>query len=137
MRIDNAISTNEPEVVWNAFRFGNTSLKANQMCDRIAIINHGKIAAIDALERLRRTIRGLQSVEVAFSKPVNIQYLSRLPRVKEVKKMGDKLRLYTDEPSNLVYLLVDFAKSNDLKLVSLNTLAPSREDVYIKLIGSS
>ena len=41
--------------------------EASQMCDRVAIINHGKIAAIDTPEKLKRTIHGLQSVEVAFA----------------------------------------------------------------------
>src|SRR3990170_5675647 len=35
--------------------------EASQMCDRVAIINHGKIAAIDTPERLKRTMESLQS----------------------------------------------------------------------------
>lgn len=111
--------------------------EANQLCDRIAVINHGRIAVVGAPEKLRRAVKGLQSVEVSFSKPVKMQSLSKLPRVNEVKKMGDKLRLYTNEPNDVVCSLVDYAKSNDLKLVALNTLVPSLEDVYIKLIESS
>ena len=42
--------------------------EASQMCDRVAIINHGKIAAIDTPERLKRTTESLQSVEIAFEK---------------------------------------------------------------------
>ncbi len=111
--------------------------EANYLCDRIAVINHGRIAAIDTPEKLRRSIKGLQSVEVSFSKPVKTLHLSKLPKVNKVKKMGDKLRLYTDEPSDVVCSLVDYAKSNDLRIVTLNTLAPSLEDVYIKLIEGS
>ena len=40
MKIGIVIGTNEPEVVWNAFRFGNTSLKANHEV-KVFLINKG------------------------------------------------------------------------------------------------
>ena len=40
--------------------------EANQLCGRVAIISHGKIAAIDTPERLKANFRRAQSVEVAF-----------------------------------------------------------------------
>lgn len=40
MKIGIIISTSEPEVVWNAFRFGNTSLKANHEV-KVFLINNG------------------------------------------------------------------------------------------------
>jgi len=40
MKIGIVISTNEPEIVWNAFRFGNTSLKANHKVN-VFLINKG------------------------------------------------------------------------------------------------
>ena len=44
--------------------------EANLTCDRVAIINHGKIAAIDSPERLKKTIQSVQSVEVGFDRQV-------------------------------------------------------------------
>ena len=41
--------------------------EANQLCDRVAIINHGKIAVIDTPEKLKQTFQQVQSVEIAFS----------------------------------------------------------------------
>lgn len=110
--------------------------EANQLCDRIAIINQGRIAAIDSPEKLRATMAGLQSVEVAFDKSVNAQFLSKLPGVSEVKKMGDKVRLFTGAPGDLVGHIVDYVRSNNLRLVTLNVLAPSLEDVFVKLTES-
>jgi len=108
--------------------------EANQLCDRIAIINHGKIAAIDSPENLRMKSSSLKSVEVSFIKPVLVNELSRIPNVTEAKKIGDKIRLYTDEPHSVINSLTDYARSKDLTIVSLNTLAPTLEDVFIKLI---
>jgi len=108
--------------------------EANQLCDRIAIINHGKIAAIDNPENLRMKSSGLKSVEVSFNKPVATNELSKIPNVTEAKKIGDKIRLYTDEPHSVINSLIDYARSKGLTIISLNTLAPTLEDVFIKLI---
>jgi len=107
--------------------------EANQLCDRIAIINHGKIAAIDSPERLRLRSSGLQSIEVSFDKEVGMEEL-KFHGVNEAKKMGDKLRLYVDEPSVVIEKLLDFARSKKLKIITLNTLAPTLEDVFLKLV---
>lgn len=108
--------------------------EANQLCDRVAIINHGRIAAIDSPERLRMRSSGLQSVEVSFDKPINTYELSRIPNIKDIKKMGDKTRLHVDEVSKVIDSLVDYARSNNLEIVSLHTLEPTLEDVFLKLI---
>ena len=107
--------------------------EANQLCSRVAIINHGKIAAIDAPEKLKRRIGGLEWVEVSFDMPVDASDFSDLSGVIDVRMSGDKLRLYTNEPGRTIYQLVDYSRSNDLEIVMLNTLTPTLEDVFIKL----
>ena len=109
--------------------------EANQLCDRIAIINHGRIAAVDTPEHLRMKSSTLKSVEVCFSKPTSVDELSVFAGVSEAKKVGDKTRLYTETPHSVVENLIDFARSKGLTITSVNTLAPSLEDVFIKLIN--
>jgi ABC-2 type transport system ATP-binding protein len=111
--------------------------EANQLCDRIAIINQGKIAAIDSPEKLRMRSSELQSIEVSFDKTIGKDELSKIQGVKGVKKIGDKMRLYVDEPSVVLDRLIDFARSKKLKVITLNTLAPTLEDVFLKLVKES
>jgi ABC-2 type transport system ATP-binding protein len=111
--------------------------EANQLCDRVAVINHGKIAAIDKPERLKQTFQQLQSVEIAFT-PSTMDLedkLSGLPDVSTVVKTGDKWRLYTDSPSELFPHLINLSRTENLKIVSLNTMAPSLEDVFLQITG--
>jgi ABC-2 type transport system ATP-binding protein len=110
--------------------------EANQLCEKVAIINHGKIAAIDSPEKLRIRSSGLRSVEVSFDKPIDLENL-QIIGVREVRKTGDKVRLYVDEPGEVIVYLADYARLNGLKIVSLNTLAPTLEDVFIKLIKTN
>ena len=49
-------------------------------------------------------------------------------------KISDKLKLYVDEPSAAIDALVDFARSKELDIITINTLAPSLEDVFLKLV---
>ena len=108
--------------------------EANQMCGRVAIIDHGRIAAIDRPENLRRTFQSVQSVEVAFDKPSEVlNALREIPGVREAKKQGDKFRLYTADIHRVLYYLTNYAKANDLHIVTLDTLAPSLEDVFVQL----
>jgi len=111
--------------------------EASQMCDRVAIINHGKIAAVDTPEKLKRTVQGLQSVEVAFeATPVDaLKELEHLPNTRKVMKEGDKFRLFTDDPSSVLASVWSYTQKNNLRLVTVNTLGPSLEDVFVNLTG--
>jgi len=107
--------------------------EANQLCHRIAIINHGRIAAIDAPEKLRAQSLELQYIEVLFDKSVDLADLSGKTHVAKASLAGNKVRLYTANPSAVVEFLVDFARHYNLRILSLNTMMPSLEDVFIKL----
>jgi len=107
--------------------------EANQLCDSIAIINHGKIATIDSPERLKSRSSGLQSIEVSFSTAVDIKDLLTIQGVTDVRKLGDKWRLYMENPSEGIDALVNFARAGNAMIISLNTLAPTLEDVFLKL----
>ena len=77
--------------------------EANYLCDRVAIINKGKIAAIDRPGNLKNTIKKLKSIEVSFDKTVNIQKLSTIPNINEVRKEGDKFIIGTDNINDLIH----------------------------------
>lgn len=111
--------------------------EADQICERVAIIDHGRIACIDAPENLRQAIQSVQSVLVSFTQPSDElrRELASLEGVLEVRKDGDKFRLFTQDPGALIPQIVDLARGHNTGLVSLNTAGPSLEDVFIKITG--
>ena len=107
--------------------------EANQLCDRVAIMNHGKIIAIDSPEKLKSTFQSTASIEVAFDKKVKAEELLFGDVVTEAKKVGDKIRLYSKRTEEVIPMLVEYSNSSGSKIISLNTLAPNLEDVFVKL----
>ena len=110
--------------------------EADQLCDRIAIMNYGKIVAIERPERLKQTIKSSTSVEVAFSRTVEKSQL-QFEDVNKIEIKGDKLRLYTDKPENVIPLIVEYSNVTQNKVLSLNTLGPDLEDVFVRLTGET
>jgi ABC-2 type transport system ATP-binding protein len=111
--------------------------EANLACDRVAIINRGSIAAIDSPERLKKTIQSAQSIEVGFDSadPRRLDDLKLIPGVSEVRKEGDKFRLFTEDPSEVIPAIMEYARDHSCKVLSVSTFGPSLEDVFIKLTG--
>lgn len=112
--------------------------EADQLCQRIAMINKGKIVAVDSPEKLKASVEKHQIIEVSFDQTRNLeQKLSNLRDTEKVVQFGDKFRLHVRNTSEAVPLLADFARENGLKIVSINTLSPSLEDVFVEVTGLS
>ncbi|MBK5093173.1 MAG: ATP-binding cassette domain-containing protein [Actinobacteria bacterium] len=112
--------------------------EANQLCHRIAVIDHGNLIAVDTPERLKQAATEAQAVEVAFDRnldPGEEEALSRLPCVSELRALGDKYRLIASDPPCVLEAIYPFMNERGLKPVSLNTFGPSLEDVFVKLTG--
>lgn len=111
--------------------------EANLMCHRVAIINRGIIAAVDSPERLKKTIQSVQAVELAFEKMSHeiIEALGRIPHVNDIRREGDKVRLYTADPGSVVEAAMAFLREKQIRPISVNTLGPSLEEVFVRLTG--
>jgi ABC-2 type transport system ATP-binding protein len=106
--------------------------EANLLCERVGIINKGEIVVIDRPERLRRTFETTQSVEISFDKAIDGRVIERSNLVNRMERLGDKWKLYTDNPDKLVKLLARFAQDQDLTIVSMEICRASLEDAFVK-----
>ena len=112
--------------------------EADFLCDRVAIIKSGRIIKVDTPEQLKQNIATDHIIEVVFNKSNQvIQKLEQLNFVNKVIKIEDKFRIWVGNTSESVPLIIDFARENNLKVISINTLKPSLEDAFIELTGLS
>ncbi len=111
--------------------------EANELCSRIAIISQGRIGAIGTPEELKSAMDKMHYLEVVFDHTPEdfISDLRQLSSVREVEQHGDKYRLFTLTPSDTLLELFDIVQAKGVKPHTVNTLAPSLEDVFIELTG--
>jgi ABC-2 type transport system ATP-binding protein len=108
--------------------------EANQLCDRVAIICRGRLAAVDRPEALKAPFASSQSVVVSFDRAMEVSELDGLPGVSQVEKEGDKWRLFTAAPGAVIRAVVEYSATQGVEIVTLNTLGPSLEDVFLALV---
>ncbi len=111
--------------------------EASELCNRVAIISQGRIATIDTPERLKQAMDRVHSVEVVFDSSSShlVKEMEELHGVRGVQKRGNKLRLLTLSPPEVLAGIFQFSERNNIRLLSVNTLSPSLEDVFLEMTG--
>ena len=104
------------------------------MCDRVIIINKGKIVADDYLKNLKSD--EIQVIDVEFDYRVEPELLQRIPLVREVKELhGFNYRLRFETKKDQRSGVFDFAHDNDFKILSLNKRNKNLEAMFQELTG--
>jgi ABC-2 type transport system ATP-binding protein len=111
--------------------------EAEQLCDRVAIMDRGEIIALDTPAGL---IRGLESESVVeFTAETEAEAaFHRLPGVKEVRRTGDRQRdviLLTDRLQETLSGLITWAGERGVSLKDLRTRTATLEDVFLQRTG--
>ena len=107
--------------------------EANRLCHRIGIIRAGKMAAIDAPEKLKTTIDRVHTIEVSFDREVPGAELAGLSGVNGVTRTGDKWQITAENRDAVIRFLVTFSQQCGATIVTLNTLAPSLDEAFLRL----
>jgi ABC-2 type transport system ATP-binding protein len=107
------------------------------ICDRVIIINKGKIVADDLLSNLQKnSSRNL--VKVSFKEPLEQEWLRRLTGVQSANKIDTyQWTLETEEPETVRKQLLEMALQHNLNIVSLQNENQSLEEVFRTLTNAS
>ncbi len=111
--------------------------EAQQLCDKIAIIDHGKVIALGKPDELIANSSSRPRVRFKSGRPVEHQQLMSLPGVTGVRQDGDCIDLFTADVSQTIVALLKKLGSLDSELLDLHIHKPSLEDVFIELTGTS
>ena len=103
------------------------------ICDRVIIINKGKIVADDKLNDLQKR-SSLNIVRVSFKEPLEQEWLQRLQGVKTVNKIDSySWSLETDESELVRKQILEMSLQHNLNIVSLHSENKSLEEVFRSL----
>ncbi|MFT7385782.1 MAG: ABC-2 type transport system ATP-binding protein [Nonlabens sp.] len=107
------------------------------MCDRVIIINKGKIVADDYLKNLKSD--AAQMIEVEFDYKVEPELLQQIDRVREVTDLmnipGFHYSLRFETKEDMRSAVFDFAHDHELKILSLNKRNKNLETMFQELTG--
>jgi ABC-2 type transport system ATP-binding protein len=111
--------------------------EAERLCNRVAVIDHGKIIALGSPAELIAGLGGDHVVEFALANESGVlgDELAGLPAVKEVRADGNGIALTVTEPHIAIPALLQNLQSRKLNLMRLSTRNVSLEDVFVNLTG--
>jgi len=107
---------------------------ANELCHRIAIINHGKIISLDTPENLRKLTLEYQAIDIYFTDGASKSDIEQLITVKEVQKVKGGFHIIVEDIHHAIFELMEYIKLNNLTIKQFNTHIPKLEDAFLKLI---
>jgi ABC-2 type transport system ATP-binding protein len=111
--------------------------EADKLCDRIAIVDHGKLVALDSPLRLKAAIGGSNAVEVAFDRAPDgwKERLGALPAVEGVTGDGNVFRLHSKDGPATTLGLLDLAHEAGVEVKSLSVQSATLDDVFVHFTG--
>lgn len=110
--------------------------EANRLCNRVAIIRKGRIAAIDSPERLKMAIERLHTIEVSFDPGQTADDLTTLPGIKSARREGDKWVITTEDVDSAIHAITAYGAEQGVKIGMLRTLAPTLDEAFLRLTGA-
>jgi ABC-2 type transport system ATP-binding protein len=112
--------------------------EADRLCDRIAIVDHGKLVALDTPAALKASVPGSNVIEAQFEHPPADweQRLHSLSSVTSVQSEGaDMYRVLTSNGSRTTTELVELAVQSDVPVKTLTVQNTTLDDVFVHYTG--
>jgi ABC-2 type transport system ATP-binding protein len=109
--------------------------EAERLCDRVAIVDHGKVIKEGTPSQLKQASANTTRIEVRLAKPETDASLKSLEGVSDCLKLADSYVLHCTRPPQAIVALVKYLEAQNNELVGLEISTPSLEDVFIELTG--
>jgi ABC-2 type transport system ATP-binding protein len=109
--------------------------EAEKLCDRVAIVDHGKVIALGSPRDLKQRSAAVTRITVRMAKPEANGALGTLEGVTECRTEAEDYLLYSTRVPRTIVALVKHLEEQNNELVSLEIAAPSLEDIFLELTG--
>ncbi len=112
--------------------------EAERLCDRVGVMDHGKLIALGTPEELIRSLGGQEIVELSLAdagRPPDLEALGALPAVHSAKMQAGRLVLAVEELHVALPGVLAALAAAGLVLENLSTHRATLEDVFVNLTG--
>ncbi len=111
--------------------------EADRLCNRIAIIDHGKLVALDSPLKLKATVPGNNILEVSFSSIPDgwTETLQRLAEVQDVRADDHVFRISSNNGPKTTTELIEAARHAQVDILSLSVQSTTLDDVFVHYTG--
>ncbi|MBI4131814.1 MAG: ATP-binding cassette domain-containing protein [Nitrosarchaeum sp.] len=110
--------------------------EADQLCDRIGIIDRGEIQVIDSPENMKNAM-GNEVISLTFENG-NSDFLSQLRQIDLIKKINEdnnKLTLFASKGTEVIPKIFQISSELQIKIISISLTQPTLDDVFISYTG--
>jgi ABC-2 type transport system ATP-binding protein len=109
--------------------------EAEVLCDRIAIMDHGHIIALDTPEGLIRSLGSDARITFTSQRPVSIGMLEKVSAVSEAAQTNDGYMFYTSDVQKSIVGVLSLAEDEGIKIENLSVDGANLEDVFLHMTG--
>jgi ABC-2 type transport system ATP-binding protein len=111
--------------------------EADQLCDRVAIVDAGKLLAFDTPAKLKARAPGGTAVELHLDREAapTLDGARALPGVTRAEATGSMLRVFAERGGDVIPPLIHIAERHGLQIRDIRLFPPSLETLFISLTG--
>ena len=109
--------------------------EAERLCDRLAIIDHGKIIVTDRPETLIAQHFKEEAIEFELDQRIDEEVFRQMAGVTNAQMENGKMTIYSSEVPITISALMELAKQRNIQLTNLYVRRATLEDVFLKLTG--
>jgi ABC-2 type transport system ATP-binding protein len=109
--------------------------EAERLCDRVAIVDHGKVIALGTPRELILGLGGEHLIELGCTPLLTAEAFAAIPEISAVRVQGDRLVLSARDPARSLPAILAAVAAHGAQLLELSVRHATLEDVFVKLTG--
>jgi len=111
--------------------------EAERLCDRVAIMDEGKIVAMGTPKELQQQSKGQSRIQINVATPLRLEILPAWPDALDTKLNDDgrEMTVYSNRPARTLFEIMKWLDQQGLQLDDVHLKRPTLEDVFVELTG--